>query len=508
MTTENLTVTKNPVIYTGKVPKLLLIVSVIFTLLYFSWWFNPSHVGNPIFYGLLFFGEVYHVGMAFLFIFTVWPHKKEQPEFSSDNISFPSVDVFITVAGEPVDVVRKTVLAAKRIRYSNFRIHILNDSYVAKKHTWKDIEVLANQLGVDCITRKIPGGAKAGNINNALRQTSGDLIAIFDADMVAYPNFLEKLVPYFHYKNTGFVQSPQYYRNAEKNEITGGAWEQQEFFFGPVMKGKDNTNSAFICGTNVVIRREALLEVGGMDEKNIAEDFLTSLFIHQKGWKSYYVTDVLAEGLAPEDLLSYYKQQLRWARGNIEVFFSFNPLFKKISLKQKLQYLSSSLYYFNGVIVLIDIIMPLIALFTGITPVSATTTSFALFFIPFIFLNLYLLYLISDKRITFRAISFSQASFILQLEAIFSVLRKQKIAFAVTPKQMQEGNYLSLAYPHIAYCILVVLAIGVAIVREGLTPSVAANLSWALFNIILFYPFIKASYKWKQIFSKQYSHTS
>src|SRR5690606_7694254 len=120
----------------------------------------------------------------------------------------------------------------------------------------------------------------------------------------------------FQDKRMGFVQTPQYYKNQSDNVITQAAWQQQEFFFGPIMRGKDSYNSTFICGTNVVIRRKALEEVGGMFEENIAEDFLTSLFVHQHGWRSVYVPQVLATGFAPFDLLSYVKQQLRWARGS------------------------------------------------------------------------------------------------------------------------------------------------------------------------------------------------
>lgn len=478
----------------GNVSALLLWINIFVALIYFSWWFHPSHIGNPLLYGLLFFGETYHVFMAILFWMTVWPRKTKQPLKAAD--STPFVDIFIPVTGEPVDVVAQTVLAAKAIIYPNKHIFILNDGYVAHKDNWQEIEALAKKTGVVCITRQIPGGAKAGNINNALKQTHGQIVVIFDADMVAHPSFLQRTIPYFSDPNIGFVQTPQFYKNASQNEITGGAWEQQEFFFGPIMHGKDSVNAAFICGTNVAIRRSALEEVGGMEENNIAEDFLTSLAIHQKGWRSHYITTVLAEGLAPVDLLAYYKQQLRWARGSLEVLFGQNPLLKRgLTAGQKLQYLSSALYYFNGFVVLIDAFMPLVFLFFGLQPVAATTTSFALFFIPFMFLNLYTLFLISDQHMTYRAISFSMASFTLQLSALFSVLTKRKMAFAVTPKKEQAGSFHYLVYPHLFYIAVVVAALIVGIHREGMTPSMITNAAWALFNALLFIPFIRAAFQ-------------
>ncbi|MBA3724436.1 MAG: glycosyltransferase [Candidatus Levybacteria bacterium] len=487
---------EKPKIHTGRVTKTLLTINIIVALVYFSWWFDPSHVGNPWLFGLLFFGEIYHIAMALLFWYTLWPNGKKEI-IPQSNASFsPSVAVFITVTGEPVAIVKNTALTAKKMHYPNHTVYILNDGYVAKKENWQEIEKLADEIGVVCITRKKPGGAKAGNINNAMRQTTSDFIAIFDADMAPFPDFLQKVIPYFNDPKMGFVQTPQYYKNHEKNDITAGSWEQQELFFGPIMKGKDRNNASFICGTNVAIRKSAILEAGGMCETNIAEDFLTSLFIHQNGWKSKYLTEVFATGLAPEDLLSYYKQQLRWARGSLEILFSENPLFKShLTIGQKLQYLSSSLYYFNGLIVAIDMLMPLAALFYSTTPVSASTTSFALYFVPFMFLNLYTLYVASAGRVTFRAISFSQSSWTLQLKALQAVLLRQKTTFAVTPKQMQGGNFRYLAYPHSIYILIGLFAVGIGIYREGVSASVSANTAWVIFNAVMFLPFINASFK-------------
>lgn len=484
------------------VSKTLLIVNAVVALIYFAWWFMPGRVGNPwLFYSLL-FGEFYHIIMAGLFWFTLWPH--EPPQIQTQEIeTFPSVAVFITVAGEPVDLVRTTAIAARDMNYPNHKVYILNDGYVANRDNWQEIEEMAHEIGVECITRRVGGGAKAGNINNALRHTESDLIAIFDADMVPDRSFLEQTVPYLTDKEVAFVQTPQFYKNSAINSISGGAWEQQELFFGPIMEGKGRVNAAFICGTNVVIRKQALLSAGGMYEKNIAEDFLTSLFIHQKGWKSFYLNKVLAKGLAPEDLLSYYNQQLRWARGSLEVLFGHNPLFqRRLTLVQKIQYLASALYYFNGVIIVIDMVMPLISLFFGPKPVSATTTSFAFFFIPFMFLNLYTLFYVSKMNVTFRAISFAQSSWTLQLLAVTAVLFKRQMKFKVTSKQALNGNYLSLALPHILYGVLVAVAAVVGILREGFSPSVATNVTWGLFNLALFFPFINASFQWRTLLPK------
>lgn len=470
----------------------LLIFNLAAAMVYFSWWLRLSNIGNPLLYLLLLLGEVYHVGTAMMLWFTLWPAQTGAKTWGSQPFA-PAVDVFITVAGEPVEVVKETVLAARQMSYPKQRVYVLNDGLVAKKDNWQEMIELAKDLKVECITRTVPGGAKAGNINNALKQTKGEIVAIFDADMVPHPDFLQKVTPLFQDPKIGFVQTPQYYKNFAANTITRAAWEQQELFFGPVMRGKEKSNAGFICGTNVAIRRQALLEAGGMNEGNIAEDFVTSLAIHSRGWRSYYLGEVLAEGLAPQDLLSYYKQQMRWARGSLEVLLHNNPLWQRLSWPQKIEYLSSAVYYLNGAVVMVDAVIPLTFLFFGIETVAATTTSFALYFTPFIFLNMYTLYKSSGNSFTFRALSFSQSSFLLQLLALKSILLGQKMGFFITPKKAQSGNFLSLAYPHMLYVLLFFFSCLVALVREGVNPSVVTNIAWGLFNVVMFLPYIQAA---------------
>ena len=183
------------------------------------------------------------------------------------------------------------------------------------------------------------------------------------------------------------------------------------------------------------------------------------------------------------------------------MLFRFNPFFRSgLTNSQRFQYFFSALYYLNGVIVLIDIIMPVIFLYFGIQPVAATTTSFALFFIPYMYMSLYTIYIASGESITFRAISFSQASWTLQLSALYSLLRGKKVQFAVTAKQKKKGNFLFLIYPHLLYMIVAITGVCINIFRFGIDPAVTTNSAWVIINIVLFLPFIKASYQWGDFF--------
>lgn len=483
------------IIATRRISRGWLLAAAMVGLVYFSWWWWPNNSKSVLFF-LLLIGEIYHLFLALTFWYTLWPEDKRSMPPKLKGFS-PSVDIMVTMVGEPAEVVEKTLRAAMAQDYDNFKVYLLNDGKGAGKPNWRDGDKVAKKVGAKAITRERNTGAKAGNVNNALRQTEGEIVVVLDTDMAPKREFLKKIIPYFKDEKVGFVQSPQYYTNWEKNEVSRGAWEQQEFFFGPIMKGKDRSNAAFICGTNFAIRRKALVEAGGMQEDNIAEDFLTSIYVHARGWKSVYTTEILCKGLAPEDLLSYIKQQTRWARGSLEALIRHNPLGQRgLSGGQKIQYLASAAYYLNGLIVLIDIVMPLLFFYLGWEPVGESSVTFAIFFLPFMFISLYLLNLASMGKLSLRGVSFSQSCWVVQLRALVSILLNKKMGFAVTSKKKLEGNFLYLAYPHLAYIGLSIIGALIAINREGVNSSVATNIAWATFNGIMFVPFIGAAYDW------------
>ena len=471
-------------------PKALLALNALFAFVYFGVLLTFP-IGNPFLFWALIVGEAFHVWQVVTFIYTVW-----DTSFSPrvDMSYAPAVDVFITVAGEPVALVEETLAAARVMRYPNFAIHILNDGFVAKKENWRDIEALAHRFGVHCITRTVAGGAKAGNINNALRLTGAPLVAIFDADHVPHVDFLLKTVPYFRELDVGFVQTPQFYKNYNENYLTRGSWEQQELFFGPICRGKNRLNSATMCGTNMLIRRDALTQVGGMCQESIAEDFITGLFMHAQGWQSVYVPEVLAEGLATEDLLSYSKQQFRWARGALDVIFRYNPLFMRgLSFAQRLQYLSSASFYLSGAVVFLDALLPLIFLYTGLVPVYIDSMRLAAIFLPYIFFTLYVIERTSNFTFTFSSLGFSMGAFNIHLKAIWSAATFQKSSFSITEKQKASGNFLPLVTWHMAYIGIALVGVPVALMREGFSASLVNNIAWAALNIVTFAPFIRAA---------------
>ncbi|MBX4209302.1 hypothetical protein KW799_01200, partial [Candidatus Parcubacteria bacterium] len=157
------------------------------------------------------------------------------------------------------------------------------------------------------------------------------------------------------------------------------------------------------------------------------------------------------------------------------------------------QYLSSVSYFLSGVVVFMNICLPLLFFYFGLIPVKISTMLLALVFIPYMFLTMGVLSSTSNDRFSFRALSFSLSSFWIHIKALWSAMTGQKVGFSVTAKKGLSGNFLRLTAPHIGYIVLVIVGIPVAILREGISASVVNNAAWCIFNVGMFIPYIFAS---------------
>src|SRR5262249_21777076 len=118
----------------------------------------------------------------------------------------PSVDVMIPIFHEPLEILEQTLLAARAMPYARFAVYVLDDGHR------DEVRDLAQRLGAHYL-RGPREHAKAGNLNAALEQTRGDLVAVFDTDLIPTQSFLEETVPWFEDDEVGVVQTPHVFRN-------------------------------------------------------------------------------------------------------------------------------------------------------------------------------------------------------------------------------------------------------------------------------------------------------
>ncbi len=378
-----------------------------------------------------FYAEVHGFIALFLFFFQLWnPIERKSPP-ALDGLL---VDVYIPTYNEDVSVLKKTALACVNIRYPH-KTYILDDgnrSWLAKE---------AANWGCEYITRTERVHAKAGNLNHALQRTRGDYVVVFDADYVPQSDFLEKTLGYFHDQKVAFVQAPHNYYNVDTFQFKlhmkkEKLWNEQDIFYRLMMSGRDYWNSAFFAGTVAVFRKKALEEIGGFYTKSITEDVQTTVLLYSRGWKGVYHNEILASGLAAKDLKNYHSQLLRWAEGNIGMFFRNNPLFiKGLSLPQRICFFATIFGWLIGFPKLIYFIMPSLMILTGAYPIEPFTGSFAWRYLMFLaVIMLGFKFTTRGYGLIRYAESYTMINFYVLIKAALRNILRVKSTFRVTGK--------------------------------------------------------------------------
>lgn len=413
-------------------------ISVTLGLSYLLWrmFFTIDYTQNLVWPLTLLFAEAYSFIVFAIFAFAcVNFRQKLKPLGAKDINYFPSVDIFICTYNESEGILRDTITGCKNISYKNKKIYLLDDGHRP------DIEKMASELGINYIKREINEGFKAGNINNALKYTDGELIAIFDADHIPVSTFLLELVDYFKDHNTGIVQTPQHFMNPDpfqKNLVVGKpVANEQDLFFRVIQPGLAKWNSAICAGTNFLIRREPLIKIGGLPHNTVTEDMDLGLRMKNLGYMIRYHNKPLAVGLAPETFKDYLSQRLRWAAGTIQIFlFNRGAFFKDLTFPQKTFYLSGLIYYFFGFPRLVFIMSPILYLLFDIKPLSANLVEVGIFLLACYLSKIYFFSKVAKgyRNFVFTDIYETAVCFYLNIAVIKTLLNPHNIKFSITNK--------------------------------------------------------------------------
>jgi len=591
--------------------------------------------------------ETYSLIDTVIFSATMW-RARERPRPTSPPQG--TVDVFITTYNEPIELVMATASAAKRIAYPH-------ETWILDDGARPEMAEAARRAGIGYIERTAdwagkPRHAKAGNLNNALFQTDGEFLLILDADQVPDPLILERTLGYFaNDPQVALVQTPQWFVNVDEADPLGS---QAPLFYGPIQQGKDGWNAAFFCGSNAVLRRDALMQLGivgyvrdlesstrrtlraaeslldrearrraaepalrselsklraevaaarraveqgepiaevtfglraavedasrrlvAADVKSIhadlaaiqalpverdaelgvvviddaaldrlaatelsplgavdavaalldalrvdrpdeaqpiqplatisvTEDMATAMQLHSLGWRSVYHHEILAHGLAPEDLGTMLKQRLRWAQGTLQVMLRDNPLLKRgLSAGQRLMYFGTMWSYLSGFAAVIYLAAPMVYLMLGILPVTAWSLDFFLRFLPYFLVNQLLFILVARGIKTWRGQQYSLALFPVWIKACVTsfanVVFKAPLDFVVTRKdKTREGGVpWREIWPQLTAMALLVLAlivgVGRVIVGTGDGTGTLVNTIWVAYDLLALSVIVQAA---------------
>lgn len=398
---------------------LMTVTSVIYILwrLFFT---LPLHAGIvSLIAGIALFVAEF-ISMLEAVIHYICMSKDKAPEFPViPESDYPHVDVLIATHSEEPELLFKTINGCKHMEYPDpSKVHI----YLCDDNDRPEMAKLAQKMGVGYFGLSGNKLAKAGNLNNALSKTDSPLVVTFDSDMIPRSSFLMKTVPYFFLpemiledgvwrKRTeeeldpdykiGFVQTPQSFYNPDLFQFNFFAESnipnEQDYFFKEVNVGRNSSNSAIYAGSNTLISRRALEEVGGIRTKTITEDFATGIDIQAKGYTCFAIDEVLASGLAPDDFPNLLKQRQRWGRGCVQTIRSSRFLFGKLSFLSKLSYLSCLLYWWTFLRRIIYILSPILFTVFGVLVVRTELWGILLIWLPSYLIYNHSLRLMSGK---------------------------------------------------------------------------------------------------------------
>ncbi|MDH5763880.1 MAG: glycosyltransferase, partial [Nitrospinota bacterium] len=378
---------KNPPFKELELPRKILVATFIVVALWYLTWrwstFNPE---ARVFSYALYGAELFGFCTMLMHLFMTWRLTVRQPPPAPEGLS---VDVFVTTINEPVGLLRRTLVNAINMNYPH-QTWLLDDG------RRPEMEALAQELGCHYLIRPDNTDAKAGNLNHALQQSNADFVAVFDADHSPGENFLDRTLGYFNEESLAFVQTPQDFYNLDsfqhhRQTDRAQAWHEQSVFFSVIQRGKDYWNAAFFCGSCAVIRRSALDAIGGFATGTVTEDLHTSVRFHKQGFTSVYHDESLAFGLAPSNMVSFLKQRVRWGQGAMQAWRQEGVFFcRNLTLAQRINYLASSITYFDGWQKLFYYTAPVIVLTTGVMPIQAVGSEFLLHFLPYIILSFWM----------------------------------------------------------------------------------------------------------------------
>nr|WP_210352076.1 glycosyltransferase [Sinorhizobium medicae] len=419
----------------------------------------------------------------------------ERKFFARNERELPAVDVFIPTYNEPLDVLERTIVGALALDHprDKLKVYVLDDG----RRGW--LKTFCEGRGAIHVTRSDNAHAKAGNMNNGLRASSGDFIAVFDADFVPYRSFLRRTLPFFLDETIGIVQTPQHFFNVDPIQSNLGLenlWpDEQRLFFDEIAPSRDGWDVSFCCGSCSIARRKAVDAIGGFPTESITEDLLTTLSMLNRGFKTRYLNERLSMGLAAENLTGYFVQRERWCQGGIQTLYLHNGPLRGpgLSLFQRVMFLPMS-WLVQYLVRFIVLLIPIVYLWFGALPLYFTDVAdYVSNQVPLLAAYFLLMFWLTPTRylplVSTAVGTFS--TFRMLPTVLSSLVRPFGKPFKVTPKgsSNEENSFDAYTFTWIAGFIMVT-ALGLLINIVPETARIEGSFSaiaalWSGINIVV-----------------------
>lgn len=426
-------------------------------------------------------------------MFNVKNRHREADRYSEavvEGIYTPSVDILIPTYNEPDFILKRTVVGCQALDYPYKQVYLLDDT------RRPEIKQLAQQLGCHYVIRSDNSYAKAGNLNNALTQTNGELIVVFDADFIPTTNFLTRTVGFFQNPKIALVQTPQSFYNSDpiarnlglENILTA----EEEVFYRQVQPIKDGVGSVVCAGTSFVVRRSALEEVGYFVTESLSEDYFTGIRLAARGYELVYLDEKLSAGLAAESISAHINQRLRWIRGTLQAFFiDSNPLtIPGLSLWQRLGHLEGILHWFASIPRTFFLFVPIVYIFFDIKPIRVDFLDVVYIILPY-----YTVWLTVFSWLNLRSRSAILSDLYSLVQCVPLALTLFKVlfnpfsrGFKVTPKGLaREKSYFNwtLAFPLTVLLTTTLISFSLYLLNFSPQQLLTLGSIWSGYNLVM-----------------------
>jgi cellulose synthase/poly-beta-1,6-N-acetylglucosamine synthase-like glycosyltransferase len=177
----------------------------------------------------------------------------------------------------------------------------------------------ARGINITYLHRTDRSGFKAGALENGLRHTDAEFVAIFDADFVPPADFLKRTLGHFNDEKVGLVQARWGHINPDFSLLTKMQSILLDGHFVLEHGGRNRAGCFFnFNGTAGIWRRAVIADAGGWQHDTLTEDLDLSYRAQLRGWKFVFMPDLVSVAELPVEMNSFKSQQHRWAKGSIQ----------------------------------------------------------------------------------------------------------------------------------------------------------------------------------------------
>jgi cellulose synthase (UDP-forming) len=395
--------------------------------------------------------------------------------------NLPTVDVFIPTYSEGVEILEATIQGAKGLDYpwALVTVWVLDDG----RRPW--LREMCARHGVRYLARPTNEHGKGGNLNYALPHASGEYVLVIDADFILQPNILRRTLGFLlHRPEVGLVQTPQHFRNPDPvqyNLLGGEAWtEEQHFFMTVVQPAREYFGNAFCVGSGWLV---------------ICEDLEISYALLARGYRTLYLNEPLAIGLAPESLPEYLKQRVRWCSGTMQhLYLKTGPFRGQLSLLQRLFYLETVVYWLTCPFTLLLLAAPILFWYTGLSAIHCSGEDVLRLLIPRFLATYLLMFWLSERKVMppIAMIQKCVASFHLTMALGRSLVNPFGRPFSVTAKgQARDQVVVQWSILWMFLAVGVILLAGMYINLSGyyqvveINEVTALDVGWSLYSLVM-----------------------